>query len=601
LAVIIAAELAAFYLLLRGCGWAFDDNLYLELAQQHGFSWQWLNSNLYGHWAPGFRAVFSVQNQLMPIDYRWALVLMLLSIAVCAYLLQRIVRMLVGGAWISVFAAAYFGVSVILIRPLQWWSFGLQAFPTLVADLLCVFAYLRYQREHAPRWVVVAAVALAGGLLFYEKPIAVLLYLVLLRALLLEDDLHPRALLRTMWGERAMWVALAMVGVFWAIAYQIAGGPQPHGAASLHEWLVYWRVFWGQALVPALFGVSLPAFRLNAGQTALAVVAQIILLGLVVVSIRRKPSAWRAWAALAVCVLGTGVLVATSRLAVFGSGFGDDPRFLLDFAWLVPLFVSVAVSRRDPPLTPLAEGHVPRQRPVVPRRPVLVAASALGLLYFGVSLATGAKVQHKWLGSAARRWEQNAQLGLGALLRGHRRVIVADYSVPYYMFELPGQFATLARILPHYAPAGAHVDGPLDGPLVALDARGRPHPATILPVTKVASAGASCLGRGRSPSPVERRFPAPLMTVVEPYYLRLRYVASGTAGVPLWVDAGAGLPGLPDRIVGLEPGNGQSIGWLGSGSLRAVRVQDIPAVVCIRAIDVVTVRPMDTPSPGRSS
>jgi hypothetical protein len=108
---IILAELVLLYLLLDGGGWVFDDNLAMILAGRSGLNWSWLTAIFFQHWGIGYHFVYSVLHDLMPIDYRWALIVMLGLLGGSMYLLQRIISLLFGAGWVAVIAAAVYGSS----------------------------------------------------------------------------------------------------------------------------------------------------------------------------------------------------------------------------------------------------------------------------------------------------------------------------------------------------------------------------------------------------------------------------------------------------------------------------------------------------------
>ena len=252
---IIVAELAALFLLLDGNGWVRDDN-YVMIAEGHlRFGWGWLTTVFFGHWGVSYNVVVAAVHKLMPLDNRWALGAMLLVLGASIYLMERIVRLLFGRPWLALVVAAYFGFSVLFVEPLQWWAGGLQYLPNTFCDLLCLYAYLRFQRDHAARWVVVGAGALAVGLSFYEKPAYMLVYLLLLRVLLQTGELRPRSILRELWSERIYWIAIvAVVGVWAVIYWRVGGGPGSSRHLPLSEYLSYFRLLWLNALVPSMFG-----------------------------------------------------------------------------------------------------------------------------------------------------------------------------------------------------------------------------------------------------------------------------------------------------------------------------------------------------------
>lgn len=601
LLAVVAGELITLYVFLNGGGWVFDDNLYLELARKYGTSWRWLTSNYFGHWAIGHRVVFSVQNHLMPVDYRWGLVVMLLLLGISAFLLDRSLRLLVGDGWIPLLAAGWFGMCVILIRPLQWWSSGLQSFPTLVCDLLCLYAYLRYQRERSARWVILAGAALSVGLLFYEKPIYMLLYLALVRVVFLTRALQPLAIATAIWRERRIWIVLGAVACLWAIGFIASGGGLGHSTAPItaSEWLRYGRILWVQTLVPAAVGLTFPPFgliapspALSAGQTVVLVALELVLLGAVVVSLRRRASAWRAWAALVLCVVANGVLVGEARLGQFGSNIGGDPRYALDLSWLVPLFVCLAFGRSG--IFAPDSNESARERITSPyvHRIVVASTTVAAIAYLGASVSSVAKLQRQWPGHAAREWEQNVQGKPPALAQG-ARVVVADDTVPGYIVGTEfAPYSDLSLVMPHYRP-NVGVDGPLVGRLVVLDAGGHMHAAAVArPLVSLSNLASRCTVSTLTTEKVERSFARPSARAQGPYYALIHYASARNAAAALYIDHGTGYPRFPDRYVSLQRGSDESIAWLGPGSPRRVVIESPVRGACMTRIDIVTLRAM---------
>ncbi|MGI8412308.1 MAG: hypothetical protein ACR2LV_05350 [Solirubrobacteraceae bacterium] len=602
---IIALELGVLYLILNGGGWVYDDNFELVNATQSGFNWHWLDSVIIGHWEIGGHLLISAQDALMPLDYRWALVAMLAVLGVSVYLFERTMQMLVGRGWVSLLAAAYLGISVLLVRPLQWWSFGIEALPNVLFDLLVLYAYLRFSQTNSWRWAAASAGAMAVGLLFYEKVGYTFLYLWLLQAFFLAPSLRPRELLRSFWAQRSIWVAYGLVLVLWAIGYKAAGGilqGSLHSAPSLHGWLTYLRVLWFQTLVPALFGLTLPAGGLSPGQVWLAAGLQLLLVAAIVLSLVRKPSAWRAWISLTVCVAATVALVGQSRIVPIGAAStGNDPRYLLDFAWLVPLMASLAFSRRER-FALAGSGPAPAARGAGVTAPVpasrwasglLLSAGLAVILYLSASIVTAAKLQRHWAGHQARVWEQNVQSGLRAIERTGSRPVLADNLVPPEIVAAAFvNYNRISGVVPHYD-ARAQVDGTLAGPLVMLDADGTVRQARVIGTGEAIRLGShKCYAAGSHPVQIQARLAPWPDPSGEPYYLRLRYQLAERGELGLFVDHGHGYPGTPDPMLRLVPGAHGAIAWLGDGSLRGLVLQ-IPSFeqICLEQPQVLTLRP----------
>jgi hypothetical protein len=588
---VLVAELAALYLIFRGGGWVFDDNLSIELARADRFTWGWLTSNLFGHFEIAHRAIFSLQADLMPIDYRWALLAMLALIGIAGYLLSLCVRLCTQNGWAALVVAAYFGVSVLLISPLQWWSSGLESFPTLVCDLLCLWAYLHYLSTPRPRWIALSAGALALGLLFYEKPAYMPLYLIFIRVLVLNDDFRWRKVAAALWRERAMWIAYAAVIIGYVVLRETtgAGSIASGGSASLGAWVAFFRIMWAQALVPALFGLRVPGSNPSSTQVMAAIALQIVFIALVLISIRLRRDAWRVWLTVGLCAVATGVLVGAGRLADFGPPIAGDPRYLIDFLWLVPLMTCLAFFG---PRRAESMGNQPA-RPA--RRGRGIALTALGVIvacaYVATSVVTAVHVQRQWQGPQGREWEQRMLASMAAVRRAHPHPIVANNDAPWFMVESAfSPYNELSYILPAYH-QGVQVDGPLDGPLFAVDTAGRVQPAVMTPVHRVFTGSPGCTRQGASAPPLVDRFPA-LNPDDGPYYLRVAYRTSGELRVPVFVDRGTGYPYVPDVSAWLVTGAQDSLAWLGDMTPRAIRLTLPPKQqACVTKIDLVSVHP----------
>lgn len=592
LAAIITVALVAWYVVLRRGGWAYDDNMWMEQARQYGFTWHWLGLDLFGHWVPGYSATYSLLDQLMPIDWRWMLLVMLGGLGVAMLLFARTMELLVGRGPVPLVAAAYLGVSVLLIRALEWSAQGIQTVPTLVLDLLCLWAYVHYLRERRARWILMSAGAIAVGLLFYEKPFFMPFYLLVLRVLVLEDQPRPRGVIRAIWRERMMWFAYAAVLVVY-VAVREAIGASSTGAGpfpAFGQLLNALGLMWSKSFIPALFGFALPSSHVDTLELIWGCVLELLFVGIVAVSVWRKRSAWRPWAAFAIFLLGTWLLVGVTRVGVEGAQAATDQRYLQDFAWLAPLLVCLAFSRRES-LMPQAPDsmHSDSLRSSDRRRrfliPMLTAVVALG--YVSASVATAANWEDGWGGVAARAWEQNLQRGLAALQREGGKLTVADNFVPIYVVDTSFvPYSYLSLVLPNYG-GRASANGPIVGQLFGVDSAGIVHREHVARVWATFNLTRRCGGTQTTFLSIERRIRRALNPAAGPYYARISYSSEGVAHLPLFVDTGAGYPGAPNLLVDAAQGAGHSLAWLGAGAPHGL-VLNSPPYVCLRQIEIIT-------------
>jgi hypothetical protein len=614
LLVIIIAELVLLYVLLRGSSWAYDDNLFMVLAGKAGLTWDWLTSPIYQHWGIGYQFVYAVLHKLMPIDYRWALAGMLMLLGASMYLLQRIALLLFGWGWRSVLIAAYFGLSIFFAHNLQWLASGLQALPAAFWDLLCLFAYVRFQIDGSRRWIALSAGALAGGLLFYERPAYMLVYIALFRICFLAEDLRPRSLIRDFWSERVLWMALLAVAAVWAVGYHESGAGQglTSGSVTIGKYLQFFQILWAQTLSPGLLGVTVPAFGLNTAQVLFTVALQLAIVGLVAVSCLRKRSAVRAWAFLVITVLFSGAVVARTRIPFFGPGVANDLRYLTDFAWLTPLAVAFALYPGRTVTPRLVDGT---RRLSVARRLPLSAVIALGgfIAYAALVVRTDASLERAWPGHTARAWETTLQSRLPRPEPDHARSVLADAAAPPFIV---GSFAApynrLSYVVPLYVP-DVQIDGVVRGRLLMLDSTGTPRPAvpwvqlggtsvnSLIASHAVTVTGAAttvhrrssvCVSTAGTPGQLTLMLNPPPNPLHVPYYLRVGYAVRRDQLLPVFVNSGSGYPLATDRKLQLRRGAGASLLFLDSPMPVRLQVTIPPADnVCINSIQVMTLRP----------
>ena len=217
LGAVLALELAALYVVMRNSSWVFDDNFNLVLAGQEGFTWHWLTSVQFEHWNIALHAIVSLQHRLFFFDYRWGLAALLAVLGGAIFMFERVLATVLGDRRITIAVSAWFGLSILWARPIQWFFAGAQYLPYTLLDLVCLYGFLRWQADRRARWGVMSVLALAAALLFYEKPAYMLFYLVLMRVLLLSEDLRPRAVLARLWSERWLWAGY--------VAVLASGGP----------------------------------------------------------------------------------------------------------------------------------------------------------------------------------------------------------------------------------------------------------------------------------------------------------------------------------------------------------------------------------------
>ncbi len=591
---VIALIVVLRWLPLRNNGWFLDDNLYLVIGHQTGFGYSWLMSNLFEHFGPLYRLAWTAIIHLMPMSWRWGLVGEMALLAGSVFLLDRCLRLLIDSTWTPLLMAGAFGLSVLLIEALEWISSGLQNFPTAFGDLLCFYGYLRYIAQPSRRWILVSAGGMAFALLFYEKASFMIGYLPLIRILLMSERVSLRGIWRTFLAERAIWIALVVVLILWYIGVKVAHAGGIFITPSVSEWVTYWRIMWGQTLVPGVFGLHIPWYGVTHQQVIEGIVLEAVVLAAIVFSIVRKRVAWRAWAILILAVLANGILVAEERVVVLKApaSIGGDTRYLLDFTWLVPVLLCLAFSRRE-----VFWPNVERlSRPVtlsfsLPRARWLTTAVAVGAAaaYIVAAQLNTVAIQRAWIGTDALQWEQNVLAGIKHYTVHGVPPTIADATTPY---EVLGSIYTpydhISYVLPFYSP-GTPVDGPIRANLLGVNALGGLQPV-VTTVRETFPLPHACVSGGTNPDGyvlINKNRIAPPASE-GPFYLLVNYTSAtgpihylGTAWDPALRTAGT---------IDLPHGVTQSIDYIGDSKIPFEVNLQFPAhtTVCFKSLQIVT-------------
>jgi hypothetical protein len=455
-----------------------DDWLNLAQAREHTMSWEYLQLSYFGHFAPAHRALDWLWSVKFPLNWNAYLAVMvgLHAIAVAGtYALLRVLRCSV---LIAAVTTAMFASSVVWVRIIQWPASSEHVAGALAATAVSLAASMLWFQRRSPWLLALAGAAMAAGLLSYEKPALIPVYVVLLRYLVLAPSLRPRALLAqargdwpllaTLFGVAALYAAFLRAGNYGTVA-------ERPGVGELLEFLSRnWlrgtgTLVIGQAQLGDLGPVPL----------VLVIAAQIVLAAAVVVSIRRRRSAWRAWAFLVVTWLVNMVLIGLSRIVDFGTGVGLDPRYNAEMALLLPIALALAFRGPDTAEHAIAPPAYQRRRPPVATAvPIAVAA-----MLFTASCANAYdRVERTWGGARSQDWVDRVRATAPALRGADGRVSVIDAIAPYDVVALGfPPYNRLSRVLPLVLDDRADFDGGGVRPAV-VEPDGTVRPARLTPL-----------------------------------------------------------------------------------------------------------------------
>ncbi len=363
--VLIVAQLAWRAHFLGHLYFHQDDYFNLDLAARSPLSWHYLTFVGVGHFMIGQRilAWLLVRGAL----YNWGLAsaVLLLILACTDVAVFLLLRKLFGESPAILLLLSCYLLYPLAVPDFGYWTAATESVSFQLAVVLALYAHLSYVRSGRTRDLVAAASWVAIGLIFLEKGLVLPVLLFALTAAFCTDARSAlagmgRALVkyRLAWTVYAIILALYVVLLIFAL-HTAASGPQlPKSASAV--WVYVWGVV-KNALLPGAIGGPWQwlkaggAYALAAPPTGLAWLSVAIALAVVLVSMWRRPIAWRAWAILVGWIIAADLLPVILR-RINGSYpilFALDTRYLADLAVVGTIclglaFLPLAQSSAEP-------------------------------------------------------------------------------------------------------------------------------------------------------------------------------------------------------------------------------------------------------------
>ncbi|MGC4895174.1 hypothetical protein [Micromonospora sp. DT31] len=317
----------------------------------------------------------------------WVLLLAVGQAAV-GVALYRLLRDLLRPGWGLLVPLSLFLFSPLTLEVSSLWLVGLLVLPPQLALVLAVAAQVRYVRTGRRRHLAVVAFWVVFGLLFDTKALLIVPLLFLLTAFLFTKGRAWRSLVTTVRRYWPAWLTLTVLSGAYLAYYLTRPARELDNPTSVGQVLTFLGDLVGDTVVPGLLGG--PWRWIYAGDgPPLADPYDIakwlswaVLAALIVVTVRRRRSAGRAWLLLG-CYLGlVAALFAVTRLGgPLGPLVGIVPRYVADVVLVAAICVGVALlGTRD-------DEDAASAWPVPPtlREP---GAFAVGLVSMVVLLAT---------------------------------------------------------------------------------------------------------------------------------------------------------------------------------------------------------------------
>ncbi len=442
----------------RGAGSYFvtDDWLHIVIAHDAltggGLDMHYLGRVVFIHYAPGHRLAYYLLAKFAPLDWSAALAVMLALFAGSLAMFHRICTRLFGHRRANLVLLGLFGTSVLLVPSFLWFADALHKFPSILASLIAIDAFLSYRRDGSRRALAVCVSMVALGSLFYVKVLLVPLYLLLISMLFLPRRSHR------------VWLAFLPVYLIYGINYVVNYSDTGSAPPSLHLLGKYLWTAWFRGVTPAFAGVNV-GIDAHGAELLYAVGAQLLLVAVVGVSIRRNPNAWRAWAFWGVAFAANAIVVGLGRLGSLGfKQVGSQLRYDTEMAWLLPLALGFAFF--------VTNGRGLRPLRLPSRRATLALGGVAACLYLAAAIDTGRDNARDWRFKASNQ----AKVFAANMKRDasrHAGATVLDDQTPAFLIAPPHKpWNRIERFVPAITnrvrvvaggprPLETHVDGRL--------------------------------------------------------------------------------------------------------------------------------------------
>ena len=512
-------------------GWFSQDEFVIA---NHAFSSDLTPGFLVGifndHLMPG---VLLVAWLLVRVDgfegWPWLLLLVAGQAAV-SVAFYRLLRTLLRPGWLLLVPLCMFLFSPLTLEVSSLWMVGLLMLPVQLGMILALAAQVRYARTGRHRHAIGVTLAVVFALAFDTKALLIIPLLFLFSVFLLSERRTLAGIwpaIRRFWPGWLALTAVTAAYVPYYLALPRSELQQPGSATSI---VTFVADLIGTTFVPGLFGG--PWVWTNAGDGPPLVdppdlgawLTWALLLALIVVTVRTRAAAGRAWLLLFWYVAIVTTLFVVTRLGgAFGTLGALVPRYVAEAVVVAALCVGVALlGLRDRPEPEKTVWAVP----AVLREPgasavTLVAAVAVVVAVVMGTLTTIAGFNDNWEIKHGRAYLETTQAELAAAPPG---TVLAEEPVPtpviagyFHPFNLQSHFFRAAPLRPTFVTEGAAPS--------MFDETGRIRPVDVQGTDIVAASDDGCghrVSRGTATT-IALQHPAPDW----PWWIHVGYLSSG--------------------------------------------------------------------------
>jgi hypothetical protein len=363
-AVLIAAQLGLRAWAAAPGYFLLDDFVFVDRAVRGPLDLAGLLTDYNGHLMPGAFLLVDALTTLTPLSWPATVGLLLLGQLAVDVALLRLLLTLFGRRPAVLLALAVYLASAITLPAFLWWAAALNQLPLQLAVVLALTAHVRYLRSGRRQDAVAAAAAVVGGLLFSEKAVLALPLLAAVTLLWFGRGRGVARVAHELRRHRFGWTLHGLIGAGFTAFYLLTVPSPVRGLATAGEAAVLIGSAVRHSVLPGLVGGPWrwedfpPTLALTDPPGWAQVLAAVAVAAVVAATMVRRRGAGRAWALLAVTVIGSCLLLAVSRAQVIGPyPLAREYRYFTETALVGALCLALAT------LPVLGAPQVLRERP----------------------------------------------------------------------------------------------------------------------------------------------------------------------------------------------------------------------------------------------
>ncbi|HEX5597638.1 MAG TPA: hypothetical protein VFX61_16710 [Micromonosporaceae bacterium] len=382
--LILRAEIAS-----RG-SYSQDEYVIAARAAGSGLTTDYLFGIFNDHLMPGGLFVAWLITRATGLE-NWPWVMLLVcGQAILSLTFYRLLRSLLRPGWALLVPLCLFLFSPLTLDATSLWVVGLLLLPVQLAMVLAIAAQLNYLRTGRLRHLIALGLSVVLGLLFDSKALLIVPLVFALTVCFFSRGGPVRSsvgIVRRYWPA---WLLLSGLAVAYLAVYSSLPRPPLSRPDSAGQVFAFLKDLLGATLIPGLFGGPWRWTETGDGPPLVAPyeiaswLSWGLLAALIVLTVRRRPAAARAWVLLLVYVALVASLFAATRLgSVLGPMIGFVPRYVADVVLVAALSIGVALLGTAD--TEDEDRALPSPWPAALRQP---GAAAVGYAALVVTIAT---------------------------------------------------------------------------------------------------------------------------------------------------------------------------------------------------------------------